>query len=316
MDGIAVPALRLPQIGVQPQWAVAVSLLGIALVAERPVAHLRVEGGEGQVAEGICEIVVGFGCGLGRRHDRARRVLLGRCPRELRQGLDLVIRDCRVGCLLAVACDDALAHPAQHPRERAPCGALHAAGKRHLGERDHRLGLGRELCGREPRHRRRAAAEESDMAQRVALQRDRAPGVAAGLDRLAEGRGNVAELGLEPVAGAAQPVHPGEGRGVHLGMAHNDGRGVGDAMRGDDPVKPAHVDRHGAPLAVAPCSGAANVDPAVERAHGVASEGAREKEPPRAVESVWRSGFIDQTLRARRALVHRTCVRCTAAGGP
>ena len=37
-DGIAVPALRLPQIGVQPQWAVAVSLLGIALVAEGPVA--------------------------------------------------------------------------------------------------------------------------------------------------------------------------------------------------------------------------------------------------------------------------------------
>ena len=54
-DGIAVPALRLPQIGVQAQWAVAVSLLGIALVAEGPVAHLRVEGGEGQVAEGTRE---------------------------------------------------------------------------------------------------------------------------------------------------------------------------------------------------------------------------------------------------------------------
>ena len=51
-DAISVPALRLPQIGVQAQWAVAVSLLGIALVAEGLVAHLRVEGGEGQVAEG------------------------------------------------------------------------------------------------------------------------------------------------------------------------------------------------------------------------------------------------------------------------
>ena len=45
-DGIAVPALRLPQIGVQAQRAVAVPLLGIAPVAEGPVAHLRVEGGE------------------------------------------------------------------------------------------------------------------------------------------------------------------------------------------------------------------------------------------------------------------------------
>ena len=55
-DGIAVPALRLPQFGVQPQWAVAVSLLGVALVAEGPVAHLRVVGGEGQVAEGKARV--------------------------------------------------------------------------------------------------------------------------------------------------------------------------------------------------------------------------------------------------------------------
>ena len=85
-DGIAVPAVRLPQIGVQPQWAVAVSLLGIALVAERPVAHLRVEGGEGQVAEGMAEALpslrpVGPELGLPRvrqafalRHDVIDRI--------------------------------------------------------------------------------------------------------------------------------------------------------------------------------------------------------------------------------------------------
>ena len=59
-DGIAVPALRLPQLGVQPQRAVAISLLSIALVAEGPVAHLRVEGGEGQVAEGMAEALPGL----------------------------------------------------------------------------------------------------------------------------------------------------------------------------------------------------------------------------------------------------------------
>ncbi len=73
VDGIAVPALRLPQIGIQAQWAVAVSLLGIALVAEGPVAHLRVVGGEGQVAEGMAEALPGLrpvGPELGLPHVR------------------------------------------------------------------------------------------------------------------------------------------------------------------------------------------------------------------------------------------------------
>ena len=105
------------------------------------------------------------------------------------------------------------------------------------------------------------------MAQRVALQRDRAAGVAAGLDRLAEGRRDIAELRLQPVADAAKPVDPGEGRGVRLRMAHDHGRGVGDGVRVDDPVEPGLVDGNVAARHVAPSAGAADVDPAVERAH-------------------------------------------------
>ena len=41
-----------------------------------------------------------------------------------------------------------------------------------VGEGDHRFGIGREAGRCEPRHRRRATAEESHMAQRVALKRD------------------------------------------------------------------------------------------------------------------------------------------------
>ena len=105
-DGIAVPALRLPQFGVQPQRAVAVSLLGIAPVAEGLVAHLRVEGGEGQVAQRMAEALpglrpVGPELGLPRvrqgfalRHDvidrirtREARALCVRRSRAARAGL-------------------------------------------------------------------------------------------------------------------------------------------------------------------------------------------------------------------------------------
>ena len=52
-DGGLVPALGLAQIRIQPQGAVAESPLGIALLAERTIAHLAVEGGAGEVAEGM-----------------------------------------------------------------------------------------------------------------------------------------------------------------------------------------------------------------------------------------------------------------------
>ena len=52
-DGGFVPALGLAQILIQPQGAVAEPPLGIALLSERPVAHLAVEGGAGEVAEGM-----------------------------------------------------------------------------------------------------------------------------------------------------------------------------------------------------------------------------------------------------------------------
>ena len=105
------------------------------------------------------------------------------------------------------------------------------------------------------------------MAQVVALERDGAAGVAPGLDGVAEGRGNVAQLRLEPVARAAQALHPGIGRGVGFRVAHDDGRGVGCGMLGNNAVEAGLVDRHLAAGDVAPGAGAADVDPAVERAH-------------------------------------------------
>ena len=52
-DGISFPPLDLAQIRVQSERAVAEAPLGIALLAERPVAHLAVEGGAGEVSEGM-----------------------------------------------------------------------------------------------------------------------------------------------------------------------------------------------------------------------------------------------------------------------
>ncbi len=52
-DGIPVPALDLAQIRVQSERAVAEPPPGIALLAERGVAHLAVVGGAGEVAEGM-----------------------------------------------------------------------------------------------------------------------------------------------------------------------------------------------------------------------------------------------------------------------
>ena len=134
-------------------------------------------------------------------------------------------------------------------------------------EGDHGLGCGREARRREPRHRRRAAAEESDMAEPVALERDRAAGVAPGLDRLAEGRRDVAEPRLQPVADTPQPVDPGIGRRVRLGMANHDGRRLGGGMGRDDPVQPVRIEGHGAARHVAPGPRPADVDPPVQRAH-------------------------------------------------
>ena len=134
-------------------------------------------------------------------------------------------------------------------------------------EGDDRLGRPPEVCRREPRHRRRPAAEESDMAEPVALQRDRAAAVAPGLHRLAEGRCNVAKPGLQAVADATQRVHPGIGRGVRLGMADDHRRRVGGGVPRDDPVQPVLVETHGAACHVAPGPGPADVDPPVERAH-------------------------------------------------
>ena len=60
-------------------------------------------------------------------------------------------------------------------------------------EGEHRLRCRGEAGRREARHRRCAAAEETDVAERVALERDRAAGVAAGLDGLAEGWRDIAQ---------------------------------------------------------------------------------------------------------------------------
>ena len=245
----------------------------------------------------VCGIV-GFGCGhgLGRRHDRARRVCLGRRLGCLGHGVDVPIRDCRVGGLDPVAGDDVLAPAARDAGHGTEGGTLDRAGeRRHVGERDHGVGRGRELRGREAGHRRGAAAEESEVAQPVALERDRAAGVAPGLDRLAEGRRDIAQRGLEPVAAAAQAVDPGESRGVGLGMADHDRRGVGGSVSGDDAVEPGLVERDLAAVRVVPGAGAANVDPAVERAHG---RGA----------AIWAEGRIGQTMRPHAALVHQTIV--------
>ena len=65
-------------------------------------------------------------------------------------------------------------------------------------------------------------------------------------------------------------------------MAHDDGRGVGGGVLGDDAIEASLVDRHLAAGDVAPGAGAADVDPAVERTHSVAPEGAQQKEPPEA----------------------------------
>ena len=51
-DGL-VPAFGLAQILIQPQGAVTEPPLGIALLGERTIAHLAVEGGAGEVAEGM-----------------------------------------------------------------------------------------------------------------------------------------------------------------------------------------------------------------------------------------------------------------------
>ena len=85
-DGGLVPALGLAQILIQPQGAVAEPPLGIALLAERPVAHLAVEGGEGEVTEsmtpGMPDLrpvgpelgLPGLGQALALRHDVVDRI--------------------------------------------------------------------------------------------------------------------------------------------------------------------------------------------------------------------------------------------------
>ena len=105
------------------------------------------------------------------------------------------------------------------------------------------------------------------MAQRVALESDRAAAVASCLHRLAESGRDVAELRLQPVAGAAQPVDPGEGRRVGLGMADHDRRRIGGSVRRHDAIEPILVEAHVVALHVAPGAGTADVDPPVERAH-------------------------------------------------
>ena len=105
------------------------------------------------------------------------------------------------------------------------------------------------------------------MAERVTLKRDGAAGVAPGLDRLAEGRRDVAQRRLQPVADAAQALDPGVGWRVGFRVAHHDRRRVGGGVLGDDAIEASLVDHHLAAGDVAPGAGAADVDPAVECAH-------------------------------------------------
>ena len=150
---------------------------------------------------------------------------------------------------------------------RTRCSLIVRGAPCFVGESDHRFRLGREARRRQTRHRRRTAAEKADVPERIALQRDRAPAVAPGLDRLAEGGRDVAQRRLQPVADAAQRRHPGVSRRVGLGVADDDRRRVGGGVSCDDPVQPVCIEAHGAALHVAPGPGPADVDPPVQRAH-------------------------------------------------
>ena len=149
------------------------------------------------------------------------------------------------------------------------------------------------------------------MAERVALQCDRAAAVATRLHRVAEGRRDVAEPGLKPVADAAEPVDPGVSRRVGLGMADHHRRRVGRGVRGDDAIESILVEAHVGPLHVAPGAGAADVDPAVERAHRALPSGVRRG----ALRVGWWVGeeafraFMAQTMPHARSPVHRTMFR-------
>ena len=201
-----------------------------------------------------------------------------------------------------------------------------------VGEDDDRLGCGCEAGRRKPRHCRRAAAQESDMAQRIALESDRTAAVASRLHRLPEGGRDVAELRLQPVADAAQPVDPRIGRRVGFGMADHDRRRVRAGVRHHDAVEPFLVEAHVVTLHVAPGAGAADVDPPVERAHRAPRRGWTRMGTPPGVRKRWiaapcaryrsaapRAGwqvgdgafraFMARTMPRAGSPVHRTMVR-------
>ena len=218
-DGIPVPALDLAKIRIQPQRAVAEPALGIALLGERPVAHLAVEGGAGEVAEGMAPGMpdlrpVGPELGLPR---------LGQAFALRHDVLDRVGRQ-RHGFLAAV-----ILEPLEHGI--AVFEAVHVAG-RELGAEGIVGGEGEPL---------RQVQEPGPDALDIAVRLD---GLRSSREHRRRGRGLIAADGAAHGIGGDQP---GQGDQIVPGQTPARIVAVEVQEKGPDPSLPTSL-RHRPPL--------------------------------------------------------------------
>ena len=121
---------------------------------------------------------------------------------------------------------------------------------------------------RQTRHRRRAPAQKRDMAQPVALQRDRARAISPRLHRRAELGHEVTQPGLQTVARYPQTLDPAIGRRVRLRVADDDGRRIGRRVIRHDRLQQRRRHLGLVAVHVRPGARAADVDPAYASGEG------------------------------------------------